>query len=92
MCMFEYMCASQVAGSVLKNPSANTGDVGSIPHWEDPLGKEMATHSNILSRIIPWTEEPGRLQSMGLQSWTRLTEPHTQALMNICMKSESVSH
>ena len=35
--------------------------------WEDPLEKEMATHSNILARIIPWTEEPGRLQSMGSQ-------------------------
>ena len=35
--------------------------------WEDPLEKEMATHSSILAWIIPWTEEPGRLQSMGLQ-------------------------
>ena len=34
---------------------------------EDPLEKEMATHSSILAWIIPWTEEPGRLQSMGLQ-------------------------
>ena len=33
--------------------------------WEDPLEKEMATHSNILAWGIPWTEEPGRLQSMG---------------------------
>ena len=35
--------------------------------WEDPLGKEMATHSSILACRIPWTEEPGRLHSMGLQ-------------------------
>ena len=35
--------------------------------WEDPLEKEMATHSNTLAWRIPWTEEPGRLQSMGLQ-------------------------
>ena len=34
---------------------------------EDPLEKEMATHSNILAWEIPWTEEPGRLQSMGSQ-------------------------
>ena len=34
---------------------------------EDPLEKEMATHSSILTWRIPWTEEPGRLQSMGLQ-------------------------
>ena len=35
--------------------------------WEDLLEKEMATHSSILAWEIPWTEEPGRLQSMGLQ-------------------------
>ena len=35
--------------------------------WEDPLEKKMATHSSILAWEIPWTEEPGRLQSMGLQ-------------------------
>ena len=34
---------------------------------EDPLEKEMATHSNILAWTIPWMEEPRRLQSMGLQ-------------------------
>ena len=34
---------------------------------EDPLEKEMATHSSILAWEIPWTEEPGRLQPMGLQ-------------------------
>ena len=32
--------------------------------WEDPLEKEMATHSSILAWKIPWTEEPGRLQSL----------------------------
>ena len=38
---------------------------------EDPLEKEMATHSSIPAWEIPWTEEPGRLQSMGLhKSWT----------------------
>ena len=35
--------------------------------WEDPLEEGMATHSNILSWRIPWTEEPGGLQSMGSQ-------------------------
>ena len=35
--------------------------------WEDPLEKEMAAHSSTLAWRIPWTEEPGRLQSMGLQ-------------------------
>ena len=35
--------------------------------WEDPLEKEMAIHSSTIASKIPWTEEPGRLQSMGLQ-------------------------
>ena len=35
--------------------------------WEDALEKEMATHSSILAQEIPWTEEPGGLQCMGLQ-------------------------
>ena len=35
--------------------------------WEDPLEKEMAIHSSILVWTIPWTEEPGGLQSMGSQ-------------------------
>ena len=40
---------------------------------EDPLEKEMATHSSILAWKIPWTEEPGRIQSMESQSRTRLS-------------------
>ena len=36
--------------------------------WEDPLEEEMATHSSILAWEIPWTEEPGGLQSMGSQN------------------------
>ena len=36
--------------------------------WEDPLKKEMATHSSVLAWEIPWTEEPGGLQSMGLDT------------------------
>ena len=47
--------------SVFKNLPANSGDVGSIPGQEDPLEKEMATHSSILAWKIPWTEEPGGL-------------------------------
>ena len=41
---------------------------------EDRLEKEIATHSSTLAWEIPWTEEPGRLQSMRLQSWTRLSD------------------
>ena len=42
--------------------------------WKDPLEKEMATHSSILAWRIPWTEEPGGLQSTGSQSWTQLSD------------------
>ena len=42
--------------------------------WEYPLEKEMATHSSILAWRVPWTEEPGGLQSTGSQSRTRLSE------------------
>ena len=43
--------------------------------WEDPLEKEMAIHSSILTWEIPWAEKPGGLQSKGSQkSWTRLTD------------------
>ena len=42
--------------------------------WEDPLQKEMVTHSSILAWKIPWTENPGRLQSTGSQSRTRLSD------------------
>ena len=54
-------------GSVVKNPPAmqETG-VRSLGR-EDPLEREMATHSSILAWDIAWTEEPGGLQSMGLQ-------------------------
>jgi len=38
--------------------------------WEDPLERRMTTNSSILAWIIPWTEEPGELQSLGWQSWT----------------------
>ena len=41
---------------------------------EDPMEKQMATHSSILAWRIPWKEEPSRLQSMGLQSRTQLSD------------------
>ena len=55
--------------SVGKGSACNAGDPGedSIPGGEDPLEKEMATHSSILAWKIPWTEEPGGLQFMGSQ-------------------------
>ena len=53
--------------SVDEESACNAGDLGSILGREDLLEKEMATHSNTLAWRIPWTEESGRLQSMGLQ-------------------------
>ena len=61
--------ASHVA-LVLKNLLAKAGDPKTqVPFlgWEDPLEEEMADHSSILPWKVPWTEEPGRLHSMGLQ-------------------------
>ena len=52
---------------MVKNPPASAGDVSSISGSEDPLEKEIATHSSVLAWKIPRTEEPGELQSMGLQ-------------------------
>ena len=57
--------ASQVA-LVVKNPYASAGEARAWSlGWEDPLEEGMATHSSILAWRIPWTEEPGRLESMG---------------------------
>ena len=55
-------------GSVVKNPPVKQETQGQSLGWEDPLEKEMATHSSILAGEIPWTEEPGGLQQyMGSQ-------------------------
>ena len=51
---------------MVKTPPANAGDAESLGQ-EDPLEKEMATHSSILAWKIPWTEKPRSLLSMGLQ-------------------------
>ena len=55
-----------VAQTVKNLPTIQETWVGSLV-WEDPLEKGMATHSNILSWRIPWTEEPRGLQSRALQ-------------------------
>ena len=47
--------------------------------WEDPLEKEMAIHFSTIAWKIPWTEEPGRLQSMGLQRVDMTERLHTEA-------------
>ena len=67
----QYSWVSQVFQSVKNLPAMQETWVQSLG-WEDPLEKGKATHSSILAWRIPWTEEPGGLQSMGLQSQTRL--------------------
>ena len=55
---------------VVRNLPASAGDVRDsdlIPGWEDPLVKAMANHSSLLAWRIPWTEDPGGLQSIGSQ-------------------------
>ena len=52
---------------MLKNPPAMWQAWVQTLGWEDPLEEGMATHSTILAWRIPWTEEPGGLQSIGLQ-------------------------
>ena len=54
-------------GSEVKVSACNVETWVQSLGWEDPLEKEMATHSSILAWRIPWTEEPGGLQSTGLQ-------------------------
>ena len=62
------------AGSVVKNLPANagdTGEVGLVPGSGRTTGIGNATCSGVLAWEIPWTEEPGRLQAMGLQRAVR---------------------
>jgi len=63
--------ASLVPQTVKCPPAMQETGIQSL-HWEDPLEKEMATHSSTLAWKIPWTEEPGRLQSMGSHTTERL--------------------
>ena len=64
--------ASLVALMVKNLPAMKEPQVRSLG-WEDPLKKEMATDFSILAWEIPWTEEPVRLQSLGSQSMTQLS-------------------
>ena len=61
-----FLGASLVAQRIKRLPAMQETWVQSLG-WEDPLEKEMATHSSILAWRIPWTEEPTRLQSIGTQ-------------------------
>ena len=66
LCRFNFWESVQMAQRIKRLPAMQETQVRSLG-WEDPLEKEMATHSSILAWRIPWTEEPGGLQSMGSQ-------------------------
>ena len=96
LCFFLHCCGWDLVvrmgfpgGSDGKESACNEGDWGSISlgrlrSWEDPLEKGMATHSSILAWNIPWTEEPGGLQSMRSQrvrhNWATNTFAGCQAM------------
>ena len=58
---------ASLEAQTVKNPPAMQETHAWLLSWEDPLEKGKATHSSVLAWRIPWTEEPGGLQSMGLQ-------------------------
>ena len=68
-----YNNSKEKKGSLVAQMVKNPPTMQETPVWslgrEDPLEEEKATHSSILARTIPWTEEPGGLPSMGSQSW-----------------------
>ena len=65
--------------------ACSAGDLGLMAGGEDPLEKRMATHSSILAWQTPWTEEPGGLESTGLQriGHNRATNTHTHSKVDI---------
>ena len=85
VCMAESLCCSPETISIVNRPYTSiqkkkqTFFLIKITKWRSLfyLKKEMATHSSIPAWRIPWTEEPGGLQFMVSQSWTRLSDTHT---------------
>ena len=67
----------------MQETTCKVGDLGLIPGLEDPLEKEMATHSSILAWEIPWTDESGGLQSMGSQRVRHNLTTKSPPLFNI---------
>ena len=77
--------ASLVAQTVKNLPTVRETGVRSLG-WEDPLEKEMATHSSILAWRIPWTEEPGKLQSR------RVTKLNTTEQLTLSLFSPHIPY
>ena len=84
--VFPYSTQGFPSGSEGKESACNAGYPGSVPALGRFLEKGMATHSSILAWRIPWTEEPGRLQSMGSQrvrhDWATSTFTVTQQIIS----------
>ena len=78
------MCASLMAQMVKNLPAIQETQVRFL-RWEDPLKTGMATHSSILAWRIPWTEEPGGLQSMGSQRVRHNTVTTTTTIPTSCV-------
>ena len=81
--------ASLVAQMVTNLPAIQETWVWSLA-WKDPLEKGMATQSSILDWRLPWTEEPGRLQSRELQSHMWLSNYHYLMINNNYLKNYKV--
>ena len=77
--VYRSLQASLVAQMVKRLPAMREIRVRSLG-WEDPLEKEMATHSSTLAWKIPWTEEPGRLQSSGCKESDTTEQLHFLSL------------
>ena len=77
---FSFTWVSLVAKMVKRLPAMQDTQVQSLG-WEDPLDKEMATHSSILAWKIPWSEKPDKLQSMGSQR----VQHDSQKWLHFCM-------
>ena len=83
--MYIQVWASLIAQLVNHLPTMQETQVRFL-RWEDPLEKEMATHSSVLAWRIPWTEEPGRLQSTGsqeLDTTQQLNHHHPKVIDNL---------
>ena len=71
--MSQIIFLSSLVAQMVKKSACNAGDQVQSLGQEYPLEEEMAAYSSILAWEILWTEGPDRLQSLGLQSWTQLS-------------------
>ena len=82
-CVGLHCIRASLVAQMVKESACNAGDEVQFLGWEDPLKKEMSTRSSILAWRIPWTEEPGGLQSMWLQRVRHNWATHTHTLSKV---------